>query len=70
VANLKASCEAIEKSTRLIWACAAATGNIRPPLWAYKADYQSSLEYFLALPDLELMAVTRAHRVIWEEAAF
>ena len=44
VADLKASCEAVEKSTRLIWACAAATDQIVPPLWDYLPDYTSSLD--------------------------
>lgn len=69
VANLKASCEAVEKSTRLLWACAAATDQITPRPWQYLPDYQSSLEYFIALDDLELMAVTKQHRILWEEAA-
>ena len=30
---------------------------------------ESSISYFLELNDLELMAVTRQHRIIWEEAA-
>jgi hypothetical protein len=66
VAGLKASCEAVEKSTRLLWACAVATGNVRPPMWDYLPDYQASLEYFLGLGDLELMAVTQRHRLDWE----
>ena len=69
VADLKASCEAVEKSTRLLWACAAATDQIFPPLWDYLPDYKSSLDYFLGLNDLELMAVTKQHRITWEEAA-
>jgi hypothetical protein len=69
VDDLKASCEAVEKSTRLLWACAAATDQITPRPWQYLPDYQSSLEYFLALDDLELMAVTKQHRINWEEAA-
>jgi hypothetical protein len=69
MADLKASCEAVEKSTRLLWACAAATDQITPPLWDYRPDYQSSLDYFLNLADLELMAVTQQHRIAWEEAA-
>jgi hypothetical protein len=64
---LKASCEAVEKSTRLLWACAAATDHIKPPLWAYLPDYQASLEYFLVLDDLELMAVTQQHCLDWDE---
>jgi hypothetical protein len=67
VARLKASCEAVEKSTRLLWACAAATDNISPRLWDYLPDYEASIEYFLSLDDLELMAVTKKHRITWEE---
>jgi len=67
VADLKASCEAVEKSTRLLWACAAATDQIAPRPWSYLPDYNASLDYFLALNDLELMAVTKQHRIAWEE---
>ena len=67
VARLKASCEAVEKSTRLLWACAAATDNISPRLWDYLPDYEASIAYFLSLDDLELMAVTKMHRITWEE---
>jgi hypothetical protein len=67
--DLKASCEAVEKSTRLLWACAAATDQISPRPWDYLPDYKSSLDYFLALSDLELMAVTQRHRIAWEAAA-
>ena len=66
--GLKASCQAVEKSTRLLWACAAATDNITPRLWDYLPDYDSSVAYFLELNDLELMAVTKDHRITWEEA--
>lgn len=69
VADLKASCEAVEKSTRLIWACAAATDQINPRLWDYLPDYASSLDYFLNLKDLELMAVTQRHGITWEATA-
>jgi hypothetical protein len=69
VEGLKASCEAVEKSTRLLWACAAATDNISPRIWDYLPDYESSIEYFLDLNDLELMAVTKMHRITWEETA-
>ena len=69
VADLKASCEAVEKSTRLLWACAAATDQISPRPWNYLPDYKTSLDYFLGLNDLELMAVTQQHRITWEEAA-
>jgi hypothetical protein len=69
VEDLKASCEAVEKSTRLIWACAAATDQIAPRLWDYLPDYTSSLDYFLNLKDLELMAVTQRHSISWEHTA-
>jgi len=68
VADLRASCEAVEKSTRLIWACAAATDQITPRIWDYLPDYKSSLDYFLALKDIELMAVTQKHHITWEAA--
>jgi hypothetical protein len=69
VDDLKASCEAVERSTRLLWACAAATDQIAPPLWDYLPDYKSSIDYFLNLNDLELMAVTQQHRIAWEATA-
>ncbi len=69
VADLKASCEAVEKSTRILWACAAATDQVNPRPWDYLPDYKASLEYFLSLNDLELMAVTKQHRIAWEEDA-
>jgi len=31
VDQLKLSCAAIEKSTRILWACAAATDHVNPP---------------------------------------
>jgi len=65
--SLKASCEAVEKSTRLLWACAAATDQIVPRLWDYLPDYESSIAYFQGLNDLELMAVTKQHHITWEE---
>ena len=69
VDGLRASCEAVEKSTRLLWACAAATDNVSPRLWDYLPDYDSSIDYFSNLNDLELMAVTKLHRITWEEHA-
>jgi hypothetical protein len=69
VESLKASCEAVEKTTRLLWACAAATDNISPRIWDYLPDYESSIAYFLDLADLELMAVTKLHRITWEDTA-
>ncbi len=67
VESLRASCEAVEKSTRLLWACAAATDHINPRIWDYLPDYESSVSYFQELDDLELMAVTKLHRITWEE---
>ncbi|MEM1058344.1 MAG: hypothetical protein AAGK14_03770 [Verrucomicrobiota bacterium] len=69
VDGLKESCQAIEKSTRVIWACAAATNQITPPLWDYTPEYQGCLQYFTHLEDLELMAITKAHRLLWEQPA-
>ena len=66
VDGLKASCQAVEKSTRLLWAAAAATDQIHPRPWDYLPDYTSSLDYFIGLNDLELMAVTQQHRINWE----
>ncbi len=66
VDGLKASCEAVEKATRLIWACAAATNEITPPLWDYVPDYTSTLDYFQTVRDLDLMALTQKHRISWE----
>jgi len=65
--NLKARCEALEKSTRMIWACAAATDYVTPRKWDYIPDYESALQYFDALSDLDLMAETKHHRIIWEQ---
>ena len=65
--GLKASCEAVEKSTRLLWACAVATDHVSPRIWDYLPDYESSIEYFQSLDDLELIAVTKTHRIIWEK---
>src|SRR5271168_3234429 len=69
IESLKASCEAVERSTRLLWACAVATDNVSPRIWDYLPDYQSSIDYFCDLDDLELMAVTKLHRITWEETA-
>jgi hypothetical protein len=66
VESLRESCAAIEKSTRILWACAAATNHIDPPLWDYTADYPAALTYFSELDDIELMAITKIHRIEWE----
>jgi hypothetical protein len=65
--NLKASCAAIEKATRVLWACAAATNHVLPPLWNYLPDYESALQYFTTLSDIELMAVTKEHHLDWNQ---
>lgn len=65
--DLKASCAAIEKSTRILWACASATNHVLPPLWSYVPDYASALNYFTTLGDLELMAVTKEHNINWSK---
>ncbi len=70
VESLRASCEAVEKSTRLMWACAVATNNVRPAMWDYLPDYGESLAYFLGLPDLDLMALTRKHRLKWDSTGW
>jgi hypothetical protein len=64
---LAASCKAVEKSTRVIWACASATDFVAPPIWDYLPDYQGALEYFNALPDLDIMALTEKHRLKWDQ---
>jgi hypothetical protein len=65
--NLRASCEAVEKATRVVWACAVSTNQVNPPIWDYTPDYTASIEYFVNLNPLELMALTTKHRIQWEE---
>jgi hypothetical protein len=67
IMNLKERCVAVEKSTRLIWACACATDHVNPPKWDFIPDYQSAIDYFQGLTDLELMAETKEHRITWEQ---
>ncbi len=64
--KLKESCEAVERATRIMWACAAASDNIEPAMWEEVPDYDSALHYFNQLTDLELMAATEEHRLAWE----
>ncbi len=65
---MKDRCAAIEESTRIIWACAAATDNINPPMWEDGApDFQDAVNYFWALPDLEWMELTHVYRISWEK---
>jgi hypothetical protein len=65
--DYKASCEAVEKSTRILWACAVATDHVSPPMWDYTPEYAGTLDYFQQLGDLELMGVTQKHRIVWEQ---
>ena len=65
--NLKDRCVAMEKSTRIIWACAAATDHVVPRKWEYIPDFESALNYFQSLGDIELMAETKDHRISWEQ---
>lgn len=67
IMGLKERCVAVEKSTRIIWACACATDHVMPPKWEYTPDFESSLTYFQSLPDLELMDETKNHRITWEK---
>ncbi len=65
---MKDRCAAIEESTRIIWACAAATGNIDPPMWEDgNPDFQEAVNYIWELPDLEWMDLTKHHRIAWEK---
>jgi hypothetical protein len=65
--KLKESCEAVEKATRVIWACAAATDQIDPPMWDEIPAFDSAFEYFNTLPPIELMAATKEYVIIWEK---
>lgn len=65
---MKDRCAAVEESTRIIWACAAATGNIDPPMWEDGCpDFHEAVEYFWSMPDLEWMELTHIHRILWEK---
>jgi hypothetical protein len=65
---MKDRCAAVEESTRIIWACAAATGNINPPMWDDgNPDFQEAVNYFWELPDLEWMELTHHYRILWEK---
>ena len=65
--SLKTRCQAMEKTTRIIWACAAATDHVVPRKWSFIPDFQSALHYFQTLSDLDLMAETKDHRITWEQ---
>ncbi len=63
---LTRQCAVIEEATRLIWACAAATGHINPPIWEDAPLIEDALDYFHGLDDGEWMAQTNAHRIRWD----
>jgi hypothetical protein len=65
--DLKKSCEVLEQGVRILWACAAATNQVSPPLWDYTPDYDASVEYFNGLTPLQMMALTDKHRLNWEK---
>ncbi len=66
--SMKDRCAAIEESTRIIWACAAVTGNIEPAMWEDGVpEFQEALNYFWGLPDLEWMDLTEHYRITWEK---
>lgn len=64
--GLKQSCEAVEAATRIIWACAATTDQITPPIWLELPDFDEAIMYFRTLSDLDLMALTKEYRLAWE----
>jgi len=64
---MKDRCAAIEESTRIIWACAAATSNLEPAMWEDQVpEFQEAVNYFWGLPDLEWMDLTQHYRITWE----
>ncbi|MGF1678457.1 MAG: hypothetical protein ACFCUX_04595 [Candidatus Methylacidiphilales bacterium] len=68
IMGMKERCAAIEESTRIIWACAAATGNVEPPMWEEENPvFQDAINYFWQLPDLEWMELTHHYRISWEK---
>ncbi|MEM9400268.1 MAG: hypothetical protein AAF984_08665 [Verrucomicrobiota bacterium] len=66
IRGLRESCQAVEESTRIIWACAACTSQINPLLWDYNPDFNEALIYFRTLSDLDFMALTKEYRLSWE----
>lgn len=69
LARLTRKCAIVEESTRLIWACAAATDHIHPPIWEQPPALEDALNYFHSLEDLDWMARTHEHRIRWEYTA-
>lgn len=66
---LTRKCAIVEEATRLIWACAAATNHIHPPIWDQSPALEEALDYFHSLKDLDWMARTKEHRICWESTA-
>jgi hypothetical protein len=66
VNHLQKRCAAVEQATRVLWACAAATDHIVPKMWETPPDFRVAWDYFMGLPDLELMKITDGHRISWE----
>lgn len=69
LARLTRKCAIVEESTRLIWACAAATDHIHPPIWEEAPTLEQALDYFHSLEDLDWMARTHEHRIRWANTA-
>lgn len=69
LARLTRKCAIVEEATRLIWACAAATDHIHPPIWENPPTLDDALDYFHSLEDLDWMARTHEHRIRWEYTA-
>jgi hypothetical protein len=69
LARLTRKCAIVEEATRLIWACAAATDHIHPPIWEQTPALEEALDYFHSLEDLDWMARTHVHRIRWESTA-
>jgi hypothetical protein len=69
LARLTRQCAIVEEATRLIWACAAATDHIHPPIWEQPPALEDALDYFHSLEDLDWMARTHEHRIRWESTA-
>lgn len=64
--RLTRKCAIVEEANRLIWACAAATNHIHPPIWEQPPALIEALDYFHSLEDLDWMARTHEHRIRWE----
>ncbi|MDX6766098.1 MAG: hypothetical protein SFU85_04860 [Candidatus Methylacidiphilales bacterium] len=67
--RLTRKCAIVEESTRLIWACAAATDHIHPRIWEEPPTLEQALDYFHGLEDLDWMARTHEHRLRWSQTS-